>query len=190
MERDQELICLYKSGDESALEELIEMYQNRLFSFFLRLGSACEEAEDMVQETFIKIIRSISTYEPKEKFSSYLYKVAKNCWYDYVRKKQRDKSVSIESDGINFVEGASVSKENSPQANAAMKEVNEIILIEIDKLPEEQRMAVILSEIENLKYREIAEILEIPIGTVKSRIHNAYERLRENLSPLLKSEVA
>ncbi len=185
MEKDIELICRFKSGDDTAIEELIEIYQDRLFSFFRKLGASQADAEDILQETFVKLVMKISSYEPNGKFSSYIYKIAKNNWLDFVRKKQRDKGIVIEKDGVNSLENMANVNE-SPVEILEKKELNEIIMTEINKLPENMRMAIVLTEIEGMKYRELSEILEVPIGTIKSRIHNGYEKLREALTPILK----
>lgn len=178
-----DLILKYKTGDDSSLEELVSLYQGRLFTFFRRLGAKIEDAEDLVQETFVKVIRHIDTYKPEAKFSAYIYRIAKNGWIDFLRKKGRAHESDITKENEDFFNQLAISREKTPVEHSLRKEMETAIEEALERLSDEQKMVVVLSDYENMKYREIAETLEIPIGTVKSRIHAAYKNLHEILSP-------
>ncbi len=173
---DADLLLETAKGDDCAFAELITRYQNALFGFFIRSGAQSDLAEDLVQETFIKIYRYAEKYRETAKFTTFLFKVARNCWIDNIRKKRN------QGDWVLLEEDAYFAPvEFNPTENMEKSELDGAVSTLINQLPQKQRDTLILSEELDLKYNEIAEILQIPVGTVKSRIFNAINTIREGL---------
>lgn len=189
---DEDLIRAFKKGELDAFTMLVRRHQNALINFFYHLCYDRMIAEDLTQEVFVKLYTHLDTYEPRSKFTSFLFKVAKNLWIDQLRKNNpHPRPVSMDApiyDGEQETFRDKIdSHEPSPAEVAAKTETVNLLHRAIQRLPEEHRMVVILSEIQGLRYEEIGEILNIPVGTVKSRMHHAIERLKDllkNVKPL------
>ncbi len=184
MKTDAELMLEFKAGDRSAFEKLVKRHETGLINYFHRLLWDRAAAEDQTQEVFIRIFTHASTYEPRAKFVTYLYRIARNCWIDHLRRtKHVRKQVSLDAEtGDEFSLYDSVSRrEDSPIDAARKHEFIEHLIEAIDSLPEQQKSCFVLSEVRNMSYAEVAETLEIPVGTVKSRMHNAMKKLRNIL---------
>ncbi len=186
---DEELIAGFKSGDREAFAQIVRRYQTVLINFFYHLCYDASTAEDLAQEVFIRLLKHLDHYEPKAKFTSFLFRVAKNLWIDRVRRTHSGgkKEVSLEApiggaaDGDSTLSSRVESGLDSPAEYMLRDEMRETLRKALERLPEEHRMVVILSEIHAMKYEEIGEVLQIPVGTVKSRMHHAIERLKEIL---------
>lgn len=169
------------------MEELFARFQKPLFNFFLRMVGRRETAEDLVQETFIKLCRFGNSFcGSHARFSTWLYSVAGNQCRDYIRYTSRRPETPIadmvdEDQAGNFADSLYASEESPVEDHLMRMEVNSSIKAAIDSLPEKERKAVILREYNDLEYREIAEILGCPIGSVKILIFRARQRLRERL---------
>lgn len=180
---DNELIEEFRRGNIDAFEMLVERYQAMLLNFFYHCARDRQTAEDCTQEVFIRLVSNIARYTPKAKFTTFLFRVARNLWIDRLRADgARLKPVSLE---VPLMDSEKKLKETVPSASAAppeilsRKEGEASIMKVIDELPEDVRIVLVLSELEGLKYKEISEVLDIPIGTVKSRMHNAVELLKK-----------
>ncbi|NQU85616.1 MAG: sigma-70 family RNA polymerase sigma factor [Mariniphaga sp.] len=174
---DHELMALVASGNEKAFEIIYERYKNRLYYFFLRmLGECTETANDFLQELFIKIIDKPHFYNPKYKFSTWIFSVANNmCKNEYRKRKTRD-FVTIES----FEN--KITQEDTIKVKVKAEERINFILAEIDKLSEELKTVMILKYKEKFCLKEISEITDVPEGTVKSRLFYARKELSKRLS--------
>jgi len=183
---DTELIAAFKKGSLPAFTELVERHQRSLINFFYHFSWDRQVAEDCAQDVFVKLHRHLDTYEPQAKFTTFLYRVARNLWIDKLRAGAGDpKPVSLESP-VSYGEERTLrdrlpARAATPLEILEKEEAEEAVRRAIDALPEEQKMVVVLSERQGLKYQEIGEILEIPVGTVKSRMHTAVEKLKELL---------
>ena len=168
MERrdDAALLLALKDGNFAAFSELVDRHQRSLINFFYHLCWDRQAAEDCAQEVFLRVYSHLDRYEPQAKFTTFLFKIARNLWIDRVR--SLGERVPARSLG--------------PVEILAKEEQQAALQRAIDQLPEEQKAVVILSEIQGLKYQDISAILEVPVGTVKSRMHTAMERLKELLS--------
>jgi RNA polymerase sigma-70 factor (ECF subfamily) len=187
---DQDLIALARSGSEKAYRELLDRYQRPVFSLIYRMVRDRELAEDLSQETFIKVFNHLDRYNPTYKFSSWIFKIASNLAIDALRKKEI-KTVSL--DGSRHAETADEaestritveSKDESPEERLEAKELGREIEQAIGELRSEYRTAILLRHVEGRPYEEIAEIMGIPLGTVKTYIHRARGELRETLAHL------
>jgi len=185
---DQQVVVYAQQGREDAYRELISRYERPVFSLIFRMVRDKETAEDLAQETFIKVLNNIDRYLPEFKFSSWLFKIANNITIDFLRKRQID-TISIEGAPDAVTEEskrataiALASGGESPLQELESKELGEQIERAIGKLRPEYRACILLRHVEDYSYDEIAEIVKLPLGTVKTYIHRARAELREHLS--------
>ena len=166
---DEKLILRFQEGDINAYNELVKRYKDRLFNFVLRYFNNAEQAEDVVQDTLIKLYTHASYYKNIAKFSTWIFTIAKNNALTELRKNKRKKTDSL------WTEDGKVIDINSKEESLESKVQNEIAIDQLnkflDEIPENFRMAVVLRDFQELSYEEISKILEIPIGTIKSRIN-------------------
>lgn len=187
---DVELMLELRQGDEGAFKAIVERYQRPLINFFHRLLWDRALAEDYCQEVFIRIYVHREEYEPRAKFTSYLFRIARNYWIDQRRSASKrpgtvSLSAPVRSEGSRDVhlEDVLASPEGAVERSPAeTHEIRDRVEQALRSLPDEQRMVFLLSEQQGMKYAEVAAVLQIPVGTVKSRMHHAVRRLREVLS--------
>ena len=181
---DAELMLAFAGGDSGAFDELVSRHQSGLVNFFFRMVWDRDIAEDLAQEVFIRVYSHRENYEPRAKFTTYLYRIAKNCAVDHLRKAKKHNrvlSLDAETESGHSLYDELLQKGDSPSERARKEEFTEAIIEAIESLPEDHRMCFILSEVQGMKYAEISEALDVPVGTVKSRMHNATKKLREKL---------
>jgi RNA polymerase sigma-70 factor (ECF subfamily) len=168
---DFELMRRIRAGDGDAFAALVRRHQQPLLNFFARMG-ADRDAEDMVQETFIRVFGYRERYRPTAKFTTFLYTVARHVWVDAVRRDSRRQRFeeALEAESAAVHDGGLGTAQAHMDVQAALA-----------RLPERLRSVVILSVHQGLRYREIADVLGIPPGTVKSRMFLALRRLKEML---------
>ena len=166
---DEKLILRFQEGDINAYNELVKRYKDRLLNFVLRYFNNVEQAEDVVQDTLIKLYTHASYYKNVAKFSTWIFTIAKNNALTELRKNKRKKTDSL------WTEDGQIIDINSKEESLDSKVQNEIAIAQLnkflDEIPENFRMAVVLRDFQELSYEEISKILEIPIGTIKSRIN-------------------
>lgn len=175
-----------KKGDQNAYAEIVEIYKNKVYQLCYRMLGNRHEAEDVAQEAFIRAYINIHTYNPDMKFSSWLYRIATNLSIDRIRKKKPDFYLDAEvrgTDGLTMYSQLA-STDASPEDTLESLELQEIVQKAILKLPEKYRSVIVLKYIEELSLQEISEILDLPVGTVKTRIHRGREALRKQLGHL------
>ncbi len=181
---DNELILEFRKGRVEAFTELVRRHQRPLINFFNHCCWDRHEAEDLAQDVFLKLAEYLHRYEPQYKFTTLLYKVARNLWIDRIRAGAADrKTVSLDVSVGAGREGSLgdrlASHAPTPTEITTRKEVTAMLLKAVGQLSQEQRIVVVLCELQGMKYHEVSEVLEIPVGTVKSRLHHAIEQLRE-----------
>ena len=176
---DEKLILRFQEGDINAYNELVKRYKDRLFNFVLRYFNNAEQAEDVVQDTLIKLYTHASYYKNVAKFSTWIFTIAKNNALTELRKNKRKKTDSLWTDDGQVIDI------NSKEESLDSKVQNEIAIDQLnkflDEIPENFRMAVVLRDFQELSYEEISKILEIPIGTIKSRINRGRIQLAEKM---------
>ncbi|MEA1929102.1 MAG: RNA polymerase sigma factor [Candidatus Auribacterota bacterium] len=185
---DEQLIELCKEDDISALEELLARYRNPLMGFIYSVIRDYHQAQDIFQETFIRVYRQARGFRTGAVFKTWLYTIAMNRCRDAIRKSKRRPIISLEASRI-FQDGEPgqrmmdriASSDPGPRTIAGVRELEVIFQRELAGLSEEHREVVILNRLNGLKYREIAEVLNIPSGTVRSRLHYALEELRKRM---------
>jgi RNA polymerase sigma-70 factor, ECF subfamily len=185
---DHDLVKLAQKGSEKAYRELLGRYQRPVFSLIYRMVRDREQAEDLAQETFVRVFNNIDRYDPAYKFSSWIFKIATNLTIDFIRRKEVP-TVSI--DGSRYatsaddIEASTItveSGEENPEELLEARELGAEIELAIGKLRPEYRQAIVLRHIDDLPYEEIAQIMALPLGTVKTYIHRGRKELQEMLA--------
>lgn len=187
---DQEIVLLARAGRETAYRELIRRYERPIFALIFRMVRDRELAEDLSQETFIKALNAIDSYRPEFKFSSWIFKIANNASIDHLRRRELD---TLSLDGSPHAETPEAmqatalqigARQESPLDTVEAKELGGAIEVAIGRLRPEYRSCILLRHVEGRAYEEIAEMLDLPLGTVKTYIHRARNELRQALAHL------
>lgn len=184
---DADVVALAKEGRDAAFRELVRRYERPVFSLVYRVVRDRDTAEDLAQDTFVKVLNHIDRYRPEFKFSSWLFKIANNVAIDHLRRRTVD-TVSLEGSRYatttDQVEATSVrvaASQESPLEELESRELGSAIERAIAGLRPEYRACILLRHVEDRSYEEIAAMLDIPLGTVKTYIHRARHELREAL---------
>ncbi len=187
---DQEIVAQAREGREAAYRELIRRYERPVFSLILRMVRDRQLAEDLSQETFIKALNAIGSYRPEFKFSSWIFKIANNAAIDHLRRREVD-TLSLDGapnatsqDDIEATALQVGDKGETPLAELEARELGTAIERAIGQLRPEYRSCILLRHVEGLAYEEIAQLLDLPLGTVKTYIHRARHELRGMLAGL------
>ena len=187
---DADVVALAQRGRDAAYRELIRRYERPVFSLVFRMVRDRELAEDLSQDTFIKVLQHIDRYRPEFKFSSWLFKIANNVAIDHLRRRQLD-TVSMDgsphamtSDAVEATSFDVSVREESALERLEAKELGSSIEAAIAQLRPEYRACILLRHVEDKSYEEIAATLDLPLGTVKTYIHRARHELRGLLEHL------
>ncbi len=187
---DQEVVVLARNGQEAAYREILRRYERPVFSLIYRMVRNRELAEDLAQDTFVKVINALGTYRPEFKFSSWVFKIANNVAIDQLRRRELE-TLSLEGsphattpDAIEATALELGAGGESALDEVANRELGSAIERAIAKLRPEYRSCILLRHVEDRSYEEIAEILNLPLGTVKTYIHRARNELRGMLEDL------
>jgi RNA polymerase sigma-70 factor, ECF subfamily len=187
---DQDLVARARKGSEKAYRELLGRYQRPVFSLIFRMVRDRERAEDLAQETFVRVFNNIDRYDDRYKFSSWIFKIANNLTIDSIRRKEVP-TVSMDGsrnavtpEQIAATTLSIASDDENPEELLEARELGEEIERAIDQLRPDYRTAILLRHVEGRPYEEIAEIMSVPLGTVKTYIHRARHALRESLAHL------
>jgi RNA polymerase sigma-70 factor (ECF subfamily) len=188
---DEELLLDYcQHRDRRSFEELVHRYERELFTYLRRYLGSAEMAEDAFQQTFLQVHLKCEQYEPGRKVRPWLYTVATNQAIDAQRRNRRHRMASLDRRVGNEGEAASgalvdmlVREEPGPTELLETTERRQFVQEVVDRLPEALKQVVVLVYYQGLKYREAAEVLDIPVGTVKSRLHAAIQKLCEWITP-------
>jgi len=192
MQTDEALIERIAGQDETAFESLVSRYETRLYNFALRMLGNETEAEDALQETFLKVFRYSNRFNPRYRASTWIYAIMRNGCLDRLKKKSRTVEVSLQQPSVAGGDDGLTLEDNlaadcpGPDQQVAQDELAQRVRSAVNRLPEGQRTVVILKEYQQLTCEEISEVVGCPIGTVKSRLHYAMETLRTQLGSLAK----
>ena len=187
---DEELLLGYRSrGDRRAFGELVHRYERELFGYLRHYLGNAEQAEDVFQQTFLQVHLKCEQFEPGRKVRPWLYTIATNQAIDLQRRNRRHRMASLDrriggdsEDEAGALAQLLDSPEPGPAREAQLAESREQVRRAVEDLPEPTRQVVILVYFQGLKYREAAQVLSIPVGTVKSRLHTAIHKLSETLT--------
>ena len=186
-EVDQELVARVQKGDKRAFDLLVLKYQHKVVNLISRYIRDHSEVYDVAQEAFIKAYRALPQFRGESAFYTWMYRIAINTAKNYLVSQGRKlPNIDIDAQDAEQFEGESGLKDNDTPERIALKdEIEATVLKAIEDLPEDLRTAVTLRELEGLSYEEIAETMQCPIGTVRSRIFRAREAIDKRLKPLL-----
>ena len=187
------LIEQCQQGDSAAIERLVLKYQNRIYNVVLKICGDPDDAAELTQETFVKVIENLDKFEGRSGFYTWAFRIAVNLTLNYCQRNAKLAVRSLDSDEVHYDHQAThalkelLSDDRSPDpaATAQNKEVYEIAIKAIRELDEPQRAVIVLRDIEGMSYARIAEVLGIELGTVRSRLSRARTRLREILEAIL-----
>ena len=185
---DQQLVARAQRGEKHAFELLVAKYQRRLLRLISRLVRDPAEAEDVAQEAFIKAYRALPQFRGEAAFYTWLYRIGVNSAKNFLASQSRKPPSSTEKDAEEaetFEDAGQLRDINTPESMLQSRQVADAVNAAMNRLPGELRTAVTLREIEGLSYDEIAEVMNCPIGTVRSRIFRAREAIATELRPLL-----
>ncbi|BAN35216.1 RNA polymerase sigma factor RpoE [Sulfuricella denitrificans skB26] len=191
-EIDQQLVERAQHGDKHAFELLVVKYQRKLGRLLSRFIRNPTEVEDVVQEAFIKAYRALPSFRGDSAFYTWLYRIGINAAKNYLVSEGRRPPTTTEFDSEEaegFEDAEQLRNINTPENELMSKQVAETVNKAMDTLPEELKTAITLREIEGLSYEEIANTMNCPIGTVRSRIFRARETIAEKLRPLLGTDI-
>lgn len=175
---DEVLLRKWLAGDEVAFEALFQRYSGPLFSYFCRLGGARALAEDLMQETFLKVLTGAEGFDPQRKFSTWLYAIATNAWRDHRKRARRRLAWTA-------VLGSLTRRQNEPEealSDLMRREAAAHVEEVLRDLPDDVRAMLVMKHFHGLRYEEISQVLGCPLGTVKSRLHAAVMQARARLS--------
>lgn len=185
------------AGDQRAFEMLVVKYQRRVERLIGRMVRDADLVQDIAQETFIRAYRALSQFRGEAQFYTWLYRIAVNTAKKQLMELKRDPVVLMsslrssdddETSGVEHELNAQVADAETPEAVLASKEIAEAVNAAMEALPKELGQAIVLREIEGLSYEEIAEVLDCPIGTVRSRIFRAREAISARIKPMLERQ--
>jgi RNA polymerase sigma-70 factor (ECF subfamily) len=180
------LAKLARNGDRHAFAELVELYKDKIFHLAYRMLNNKHEAEDAVQETFLRVYTNLHRYDENQKFSTWIFRIATNHCIDRLRKRKHT-AYSLDAempDGEgNDYYSMLASHDDLPEKQIILSETQQQIRKAIDALPEKYKAVVILRYLQDMSLQEISDVLDMPVTTVKTRVHRGREYLRKKLEP-------
>ncbi|SBT11807.1 RNA polymerase sigma factor RpoE [Vibrio celticus] len=184
---DQVLIERVQSGDKQAFNLLVVKYQNKVCNLISRYVNNSGDVPDVAQEAFIKAYRAIPNFRGESAFYTWLYRIAVNTAKNHiVAQSRRPPATDVDAEDAEYYETGNALKEISNPENLTLsKELKQVVFGAIEALPEDLKTAMTLRELEGLSYEEIAEVMDCPVGTVRSRIFRAREAVEKKIKPLL-----
>ncbi len=187
---DQQLVVRVQEGDKRAFDLLVLKYQHKVHAIVGRFVRDTDEVADVVQEAFIKAYRALPKFRGESQFYTWLYRIAVNTAKNYlVSRSRRQPGSDVDIDDAEYYSGSEYLKDlGTPENQLFRDELESVIVKSIAELPEDLRTAVTLREYEGLSYEEIAEIMECPVGTVRSRIFRARESIDAVVGKLINTE--
>jgi RNA polymerase sigma-70 factor (ECF subfamily) len=188
---DEQLVDAALAGDRRAFERLVRRHQRALVNHIYRHTGQREAAFDLAQEVFIKVYQSLASFDPRYRFTTWLYRIASNCAIDFLRKKQPPTcplGSSPREDGLEVPERDLAGSEPTPHDVLRLRELQRRLDAAVGALPPDYRQLILLRHRQHCRYDEIARITRLPIGTVKNRIFRAREMLRHDLRDVLEAE--
>jgi RNA polymerase sigma-70 factor (ECF subfamily) len=194
-EGDDDLVQRIQAGDSGAFRALFDKYHRRAFAVAMGVVKNEQDALDAVQEAFVKVHKNIHKFEGSSSFYTWLYRIVMNVSIDHVRKSSRRKSVDFDERSAqqqhdlagHGAPGPGLANANPGKA-ALQRELGEAILAALQELPDHHRAVIVLREIEGMSYEEMAQALDVPKGTVMSRLFHARKKMQASLAPYLEGE--
>jgi RNA polymerase sigma-70 factor (ECF subfamily) len=188
---DAVLVQQCRQGDSAATERLILKYQNRIYNAILRICANPDDAAELTQDTFVKVIENIDKFEGRSSFYTWAFRIGVNLTLNYCQRSAKLRSLSLDAEDSNDSDAKGVLKKfltddnlPDPAVVAQNKELCRLVVKALRKLDDAQRAVIVLRDIEGMNYAQIAEVLDIELGTVRSRLSRARTNLREIMEGL------
>lgn len=180
---EKRLAKLAQTGDTQAFAEIVELYKDKIFHLAYRMLSNRHEAEDVVQDTFLRVYRNLSRYDVNQKFSTWIYRIATNLCIDRLRKRKPNYSLDAEMNDQEGVDGYSMisSDDRTPESYFLVSETQRLIHEAIETLPAKYKSVMVLRYLQDMSLQEISDVLDMPVTTIKTRVHRGREFLRKKL---------
>lgn len=180
---DTRLAKLARKGDQRAFAEIVELYKDKLYHLGYRMTGNRQEAEDVVQDTFLRVFRNLDRYDENQKFSTWIYRIATNLCIDRLRKRKSVYSLDAESGDHEGLDGYSMlpSDDRTPESELMLSETQRIIHEAMETLPPKYKSVMVLRYMQDLSLQEISDVLNMPVTTVKTRVHRGREFMRKKL---------
>ncbi|MBD2858573.1 RNA polymerase sigma factor RpoE [Spongiibacter sp. KMU-158] len=187
---DEQLVALAKKGDRRAFDFLVLKYQHKIFSLISRYVKDADEIQDVAQEAFVKAYRALPRFRGDSAFYTWLYRIAINTAKNYlVSRSRRPPGSDVDVSDAEFFEGPSALKDiETPENRLFGDELQRVVQTAIQGLPEDLRSALTLREFDGLSYEDIAEVMDCPVGTVRSRIFRAREAVENRVKAQMNGE--
>lgn len=188
-EIDAELVRKAQKGDKTAFDLLVRKYQHRIAAVVSRFVRDHGECQDVVQDSFIKAFRSLPAFRGDSQFYTWMYRIAVNTAKNHLASRKRRPGADVEIEDAEFIDGGVYVQDNdTPEQELLREEVAQVVSKALAALPDDIRQAITLREMEGLSYEEIAEVMNSPVGTVRSRIFRAREAIDARLRPLYEQQ--
>lgn len=181
MTEEKELICRVQKGDVGAFEPLVQTYEKQVYNLCLRMVGNAEDARDLAQEAFLKAWRGLGQYQYEAAFSTWLYRLTGNVCIDFLRQQKRRPAVSLTLEQETTEELQLPDPEPTPEQKLLERESRQIVAEAMEQLETEFRQILTLRVVQNLPYEQIAQVMDLKVGTVKSRLARARAKLRKIL---------
>lgn len=180
---DVRLAKLARKGDQRAFAEIVGLYKDKIFHLAYRMLNNRHEAEDIVQETFLRVYKSLDRYDENQKFSTWIYRIGTNLCIDRLRKRKPSYSLDADMNDQEGMDGYSMipSDDRTPESEMLLSETQRIIHQAIETLPAKYKTIMILRYIQDMSLQEISDVLNLPVTTIKTRVHRGREYLRKKL---------
>lgn len=184
-ELEVRLTKLTLKGDRKAFEQLVQLYTDKIYRLAYRMLGQAQEAEDIVQETFLRVYKNLERYDDNQKFSTWIYRIATNLCIDRLRKRRR-KTYSLDaelpdsdgSDGYDLLP----TEDQGPDEQVLLSETQRVVRHMLAQLPEKYKAVVVLKYLHDRSLQEISDITGMPVSTIKTRIHRGREYLRKKMN--------
>jgi len=181
---DEVLVNMMLQGDKNAFCELIKRYEKQIYSLAYRLTNNPEDAKDLAQEAFTKIYLVLEKYDPSRPFFPWMYKVANNIIYSHLR-SQKNKNNEISLDKVIDFSPLIPDKDNHPEEYSTTKETQRLVQQALAELPEKYRVPLVLKYLEDLSYKSIGEVLDLPVTTIETRLYRGKALLLKRLNKIM-----
>ena len=191
---DLQLVRRFQLGDSGAMEQLVVRYQDRIFNVLFKMCGNADDAAELTQDTFVKVIENIEKFKGRSSFYTWAFRIGVNLTLNFCKRRKKVGYSSLDSEQYEAEQQGKndlkrfLSDEGSPDPAglAQKKEVGRLLVKALDKLDEPHKAVVVLRDIEGMNYNQIAEVLDLELGTVKSRLSRARSNLKEILESMLK----
>ena len=177
------LAKLARKGDQRAFAEIVDLYKDKLYHLGYRMTGNRQEAEDVVQETFLRVYRNLDRYDESHKFSTWIYRIATNLCIDRLRKRRSVYSLDAESSDHEGLDGYSMlpGDDRTPESELVLSETQQMVREAMETLPPKYKSVMVLRYLQDLSLQEISDVLNMPVTTVKTRVHRGREFMRKKL---------